>query len=122
MGAADAGGFVEGLILQAKDIVALKINASSFAMKRELKLTDWGIEWIEGAAFTGNRKFTFGQIDFILLAADKTLSIQVGHEVFSLATKPKHQAIIQQLVASVSSAYQRVGGFPVMPPADPRTK
>jgi len=98
--------------------MALVIRASSFFVKKYLKVADWGVQYMEAAVTSGKRKFNFGQIDYVLLAEDNTLSFQVGQEVFSIKTKPgkqKHQMAIDLLIKSVTASQPRVGGFPVLP-------
>jgi hypothetical protein len=98
--------------------MALVIRASSFLVKHYLKVTDWGVDYMETAGIGGRRKFKFGQIDYILLAANQaTLSFQVGQEVFSIKTKPgnaKHQLAIKTLIDAVAASQPRVAGFPVV--------
>jgi hypothetical protein len=98
--------------------MALKIRANSFFVTRYLKLKDWGVIFMETAAIGGRRKFTWGQIDFILMSPENVLSLQVGNEVFSIPTKPTkpvHQKVIAQLQTMVAASQQSVGGFPVLP-------
>jgi hypothetical protein len=50
------------------------------------------------------RRFSFGQIDLILMSPANILSFQVGREVFSIQTKPgdkTHQQIIDNLLQEV---------------------
>jgi hypothetical protein len=99
--------------------MAAVIRASTFATKRYLKVTDWGVDFLETALVGGRKKFSFGQIDYILISADNILSFQVGQQVFSIQTKPgkaAHQAAINHLVNAVAGSHQRVGGFPVIQP------
>ena len=97
--------------------MALVIRASSFFVKRYLKVTDWGVEFMETAALGGKRRFQFGEIDYILMSRSSVLSLQVRGEVFSIPTKPtkaKHRLVIDTLQQAVASSQQRVGGFPVL--------
>jgi hypothetical protein len=99
------------------------IRASSWFVKRYLKVTPTYVEYMETAAMGGKRTFAYGQIDFVLVSPDYTLALQVGHEVFSLPykpSKPKHRAavdaLVQNLQAGGAAAYSPTGGFPVQPP------
>ena len=98
--------------------MALVIRASSFFTKRYLKVTDWGVDFMETAALGGRRKFAYGQIDFVLMSPSFVLSFQVGNEVFSIQTKPqkfKQQQAIEQLKTMVAASQQQSVGFPVTP-------
>ena len=80
--------------------MALRINANSLMVRRFLTLKDEGVVFAETTIMGGQRKFSYGQIDHVLMSQDNVLSFQVGHEVFSLQTKPKHQLAIKTLVES----------------------
>ena len=95
------------------------IRASSFFVKRYLKVTDQGVDFMETAATGGRKRFNFGQIEFILLSPAQVLSFQVGNEVFSIQTnpnKPKHVAAIRELLARVGASREQSVGFPVIQP------
>ena len=95
-----------------------KIKANSLFMVRYLKVTDWGVVYVETALMGGKRKFNYGQIDYVLMSPTNVLSFQVGNQVFSIPTNPykaKHQQAIAQLMARVQASAQHAGGFPVLP-------
>lgn len=100
--------------------MAFVIRASSLFVKHYLKVTDRGVVFVEGAGFINKRKFTFQQIDFVLLSGDNLLSFQVGHEVFKIpvkAHKPKHVNAVNFLVSKINGSGQlNTGGFPVLQP------
>jgi len=98
--------------------MAFVIRASSFFVKHYLKVTDWGVVFMEGAAIVSKRKFNFQQIDYVLLSGNNLLSFQVGDEVFKIpvkAHKPKHVNAVNLLVSKVNGPGElNTGGFPVM--------
>ena len=83
----------------------LKISASSLFTKYYLKVDPRGtLVYCETSLFGGVRRFTFSQIDTVLMAGNGVLSFQVGKEVFSIPTKPsnkKHHATIEALLNGV---------------------
>jgi len=79
------------------------IRSRGLVEARRLKVDADRVEFVEGG-FLGKKKFTFNQIDCVLMSPQHELSFQVGKEVFSIPTKPykaKHQAAIDALVQGV---------------------
>ena len=98
--------------------MALIIRASSLFTKHYLKVAPWGVDYMETSGLGGRRKFTFGQIDCILMSPDNRLSFQVGQEVFIIQTnpnKPRHQQTIQEFTQAVGRSRESAGGLPVVP-------
>lgn len=95
--------------------MAFTIKGGSFFIAQYLKVTDKGIIYQETAALGGKRKFSFGQIEYVLMSAKSVLSFQVGNEVFSIPVKqhkPKHQ---QTMAALIDGVRRYSAGFPVQP-------
>lgn len=84
--------------------MALKITASSLFTKHYLAVDSGGVKFFESAGIGGARRFSFSQIECVLMSPDNKLSFQVGNEVFSIPTKPgnaKHQTVIETLLQEV---------------------
>ena len=95
-----------------------KIRSSSLFLNRYLKVTDSGVIFVETALMGGKKKFSYGQIDYVLMSPANVLSFQVGNEVFSIQVdpfKPKHQQAVAQLTGMVQASTQQTVGFPVLP-------
>ena len=89
--------------------MAFKIKANTAFTVRFLQVTSKGVVFQETAALGGKRRFTFDQIDAILMNPGNVLSFQVGNEVFSIPTRPDkkaHQAAIDELLQQVRHAGQ----------------
>lgn len=102
--------------------MSLIIRANSFFVKRYLKVDQYGVEFLETAAFGGRRSFRFDQIDCILISPERILSFQVGNEVFRIQTKPgkaQHQQTIQYLLSAVAAAHSRASGLSPVAAARP---
>ena len=77
-----------------------KIVNHGFVDASRLVIEPDRVKFTESGSF-GARTFAYGQIVCVLMAADHRLSLQVGREVFSIATKPDdsdHQKAIAALV------------------------
>jgi hypothetical protein len=84
--------------------MALRITASTLLTKHSLEVHSKGVTFNESSGFGNVRKFSFAQIELILMSPSQTLSFQVGREVFSIPTKPDnktHQQVIQALLQEV---------------------
>lgn len=86
--------------------MALRISASDLVTKRQLSLDDTGVEYYEGAIFSGRKRFRFAEIDCVLLSSSSVLSFQVASAVYSIPTKAdnaKHREFIDTLVKALKS-------------------
>jgi hypothetical protein len=84
--------------------MAAKIKSSSLLSASTLEVNSAGVIFRESSGFSSVRRFSFGQIDLILMSPANILSFQVGREVFSIQTKPgdkTHQQIIDNLLQEV---------------------
>jgi hypothetical protein len=84
--------------------MALRIDDSNFVTRRQLLIQPKGVFFQETAFTGGSHRFTFAQIECLLLSPSGLLSFQVGQEVFKIQTKPghtKHQEAIDALLAGL---------------------
>jgi hypothetical protein len=87
--------------------MALKINASDLVTRRVLAVSGEGVEFQETALMGGTRRFSFRQIDCLLLSGNGVLSFQAGREVFRIQTKlsnREHQELIETLVRELQAS------------------
>jgi hypothetical protein len=81
------------------------INAGGAFKAHSLEVTFFGVRYSdENAGGYAARRFSFAEIDCVLLSADDRLSFQVKDEVFVVPTSrgnATHQAAIQALVEGV---------------------
>jgi hypothetical protein len=83
--------------------MSLKITSNSLFEKQFLSVDSDGVRVYNGGLF-GAKRFRFNQIESVLLSGNHILSVQVGKEVFNIATKPenqKHQNVINFLLQEV---------------------
>jgi hypothetical protein len=95
-----------------------RINASTAFVRRYLQVDDKGMVYFETALFSKTRRFSFDQIDFILLNDAGLLSVQIGREVFSVPTKSKdkkHQEAVQMLIREAERT-RPLAAPPALPP------
>jgi hypothetical protein len=81
--------------------MSFEIDAPSIVTKHYLNVDSTGVSFSKGAVLGGARRFSFSQIECVLLSIEHELSFQVGKEIFSIPTKPEdaqHQAAIEMLV------------------------
>ena len=84
--------------------MALVIRDRSFVDSRTLKIEADGLRYVQALVWTRRKRFSFSEINCILLSNTNLLSFQVGNEVFSIQTKPhkpRHQEAIEALVQGV---------------------
>ena len=80
------------------------IRANSLVTKRYLTVDAAGVTFYESSFVGGKHRFSFRDVENVLMSSDNVLSFQVGKEVFSLpikSTKTKHQATINALIQGV---------------------
>lgn len=84
------------------DTMAMKIDASTLLEKCFLKVRDHDVVYYRSVFIGGGqRTFRYEQIDCILMSPAGELSLQVGQETFTLATKRakrQHQRAIEHLL------------------------
>ena len=96
--------------------MGLKISANTFAEKRYLEVSSKGVAFCETAFLGGARRFSFHEIECVLMSEKGVLSFQVGQEVFSIPTrrnKDKHRRVIGALLQEVKRATAPPGQGPV---------
>jgi hypothetical protein len=74
-----------------------KIHANTLLETRCLIIEDASMRFRQSVGLGGERRFSYGEIDCVLMSPESVLSFQVGQEVFSLPLrleKPKHQAAL----------------------------
>jgi hypothetical protein len=94
----------------------MTISASTLFEKRYLRVHGNGVEFMQTAVLARKRRFAFSEISVVLLAADNTLSFQVGQEVFKIATrrdKPQHREAIAALLSGVRASAGMPTGQPL---------
>ncbi|HUW35204.1 MAG TPA: hypothetical protein VM223_26640 [Planctomycetota bacterium] len=87
------------------------IKASTLVEKCYLKVHQYGVEYLKTAALGSKRQFQFSQIDCVLMSPGYMLSFQVGHEIFSIQTKPYRQAdqdAVRALLEGVRQGFVRM--------------
>ncbi len=80
------------------------IRANTLTAKRYLKVEPTGVTFYEAKFIGGKRRFSFGEIDSVLMSENWELSFQVRNEVFRLPTDPRqasHQATINALIQGI---------------------
>ncbi|MBI4860093.1 MAG: hypothetical protein HY815_07490 [Candidatus Riflebacteria bacterium] len=85
--------------------MALKITANSWFTHRYIIVDSAGVGFRETVAMGSELRFTFSQIDLVLLSPDNWLSFQVGQEVFRLPVrpdKPDHKQLMDVLVSETT--------------------
>ena len=83
--------------------MALLICVDTFFTRHRLSVDVAGVTHLRGLV-GGRRRFSFHEIDCVLMSSRRVLSFQVGDEVFSIptdATDAEHQETIRTLVSSV---------------------
>ena len=97
--------------------MSLKITSGDLLSRCSIEIHSNGITYFESAAFSTKRNFRFDQIETILLAADNTLSFQIGQELFSIRVRPdlpRQREIIDTFLRAVGGASPgcQVNAFP----------
>lgn len=87
--------------------MALKIDASSLFSRNYFIVKRDRVKVLESGMLFGARQIRFAEIGCVLMSPADVLSIQVGHDVYSIQTrpkKPKHQAAVAALLQGVEAS------------------
>lgn len=85
--------------------MALRIASGFLFNRRWLKVTAKGLRVFDEGMWAGAKRFSFNQVQSILMSNDHILSFQIDRTVYSVPTKPgskKHQETIATLLREVS--------------------